>query len=66
MTDTSKSSRPTSQLFTDEGEVLLQIRDLHTSFYTRDGVVKAVDGVSLRCIVAKSWASLANRAAAKA
>ncbi len=30
----------------DEGEVLLQIRDLHTSFYTRDGVVKAVDGVN--------------------
>ena len=30
-----------------QGEILLQIRDLQTSFYTRDGVVKAVDGVNL-------------------
>jgi len=29
-----------------QGEVLLQIRNLQTSFYTHDGVVKAVDGVS--------------------
>ena len=30
-----------------QGDILLQIRDLHTSFYTHDGVVKAVDGVEL-------------------
>jgi oligopeptide/dipeptide ABC transporter ATP-binding protein len=28
-------------------EVVLQIKNLHTSFYTHDGVVKAVDGIDL-------------------
>ena len=27
-------------------ETLLEVRDLHTSFYTHEGVVKAVDGIS--------------------
>lgn len=29
------------------GQALLQIRDLHTTFYTRDGLVRAVEGVSI-------------------
>jgi len=31
-----------------DGDLLLDIQDLKTWFYTREGVVKAVDGVSLR------------------
>jgi oligopeptide/dipeptide ABC transporter ATP-binding protein len=31
---------------TDRNEILLDIRDLRTYFYTKDGVVKAVDGVN--------------------
>ncbi len=31
----------------EQGENLLEIKDLHTSFFTPEGVVKAVDGVDL-------------------
>ncbi len=31
-----------------EGEILLEISNLHTSFFTPEGVVKAVDGVTLQ------------------
>ena len=47
MADTNALTWNIPKTTTDEGGILLQIRDLHTSFYTRDGVVKAVDGVNL-------------------
>ena len=30
----------------NQRQVILQVEDLHTSFFTRQGEVKAVDGVS--------------------
>ena len=33
---------------------MLQIRDLHTTFYTRDGLVRAVDGVSIEIAAGES------------
>ncbi len=47
MTTTKKFSWKTDETPAALGETLLEVRDLHTSFYTRDGVVTAVDGVSI-------------------
>ena len=44
-------------------DVLLEVRDLQTHFFTRTGVVKAVDGVSFdlkRGETSALWANLAQ------
>ncbi len=46
MTTTSQFTWKTSETPVDQGETLLEVRNLQTSFYTHDGVVKAVDGVT--------------------
>lgn len=48
VTDTTKTAAAASSRKERKGELLLDIRDLHTTFFTDDGPVRAVDGVSLR------------------
>src|SRR5512144_669245 len=45
MATTTHSQKATNRAM-NNGDKLLEIRDLRTSFYTHDGIVKAVDGVS--------------------
>lgn len=45
-------------------ELLLQVRDLHTSFFTDSGEVQAVNGVSFNLSPERSWVSSASPAPA--
>ena len=46
MTNSAQFTWKTSETPANQGETLLEVRNLRTSFYTHDGVVKAVDGVT--------------------
>ena len=46
-------------------EIILKVEDLHTAFFTRKGVVKAVDGISFYVREGETLASSASPAAAK-
>jgi peptide/nickel transport system ATP-binding protein len=49
----------------DIGDVVLEVEDLHTYFFTRLGVVKAVDGVSFSLRQGKPWGSWASQGVGK-
>ena len=38
-----------------ESQPLIQVRELTTSFYSRDGVARAVDGVSFELRRGETW-----------
>ena len=46
-TSSAPAARPAGQPLSGSPEPLLQVRDLKTYFFTRDGVVQAVDGITL-------------------
>ena len=47
-------------------ERLLEVKDLHTSFFTDAGEVKAVNGLSFNLDEGKSWESSVNPVPEKA
>src|SRR5471032_1349783 len=56
-----RASEPLEKVIMSTSDTLLEVKDLHAHFFTREGVVKAVDGVSFSlprgktlCIVGES------------
>ena len=45
---------------------LLEVKGLKTYFYTEDGIVRAVDGVTSKCILGRFWVWWVNQVAVRA
>ncbi len=66
MTSNSKTSGgPAPRPADEHGAPLLEVRDLHVEFHTRDGVVKAVNGVNYSVAAGETLAVLGESGSGK-
>ncbi|WP_030291089.1 ABC transporter ATP-binding protein [Streptomyces katrae] len=65
MTTISKNSTVPAPRSAPEGTPLLEVRDLHVEFHTRDGVAKAVNGVSYSVNAGETLAVLGESGSGK-
>ncbi|MFK0254495.1 ABC transporter ATP-binding protein [Streptomyces sp. NPDC090445] len=65
MTTTDKTSNVPAPRSAPEGTPLLEVRDLHVEFHTRDGVAKAVNGVSYSVNAGETLAVLGESGSGK-
>ncbi|MFE6841327.1 ABC transporter ATP-binding protein [Streptomyces sp. NPDC057686] len=65
MTNISKTSTVPAPRSAPEGTPLLEVRDLHVEFHTRDGVAKAVNGVSYSVNAGETLAVLGESGSGK-
>ncbi|MEU0807071.1 ABC transporter ATP-binding protein [Streptomyces sp. NPDC005970] len=59
------TSAPAAQTEGDDGTPLLEVRDLHVEFHTRDGVAKAVNGVNYSVRAGETLAVLGESGSGK-
>ncbi|MDX3225818.1 ABC transporter ATP-binding protein [Streptomyces sp. ME19-01-6] len=59
------ASAPAGQREDDDGTPLLEVRDLHVEFHTRDGVAKAVNGVNYSVSAGETLAVLGESGSGK-
>ncbi len=65
LTTISKTSNVPAPRSAPEGTPLLEVRDLHVEFHTRDGVAKAVNGVSYSVNAGETLAVLGESGSGK-
>ncbi|MFD8381868.1 ABC transporter ATP-binding protein [Streptomyces sp. NPDC059679] len=59
------ASAPAGQREADDGTPLLEVRDLHVEFHTRDGIAKAVNGVNYSVSAGETLAVLGESGSGK-